>query len=77
MGADDAGDQSLVGKVLDAAGAVGLAAGVQQGEVAGVAGLEEALLDGLEVGLGGRDERHADGADGGAVLDAGGHLLRG
>ena len=75
--ADDAGDQPLVGKVLDAAGAVGLAAGVQQGEVAGVAGLEEALLDGLEVGLGGGDERHADGADGGAVLDAGGHLLGG
>ena len=77
MGADDARDEALVGEVLDAALAVGLAAGVQQREVFGVAGGKEALLDGLEVGLGGRNERHADGADGLPILDALRDLLRG
>ena len=49
VGANDARDEALVGEVLDAALAVGLAAGVQQCEVARVAGGKEALLDGLEV----------------------------
>ena len=53
--ADNAGDQALVGQVLDATLAIGLAAGVKQRQVAGVTRLKKTLLDGLKVGLRGRD----------------------